>query len=157
MAKKIEEQTREIKFRAWDKKHKRFLNHNDVETRVDIKTSHVNSTQKGAFTLFDDIDLIFTQFTGLKDKNDKEIYEGDIVKHTYRVWMDSGSCGQARYSNTGEVFYCVELGAFEIKRQGGGSPNFTLFVCDKMPDGSEPETNEVIGNIYENPELLKGG
>ena len=140
---------REIRFRAWEKYRKKM--HQDVS----IPCNDIDDVNP----------WIVMQYTGLKDKRGKEIYEGDIVKHTYRAWMDSGSCGHAYYSNIGEVFYDEEFGSFRMKRQGGGNPDFGLYVTSKMPDFGtnlnsgkkermQPETNEVLGNVYENPELL---
>jgi len=68
-------------------------------------------------------------YTGLLDKNSKEIYEGDIVKHTNQI------C---------EVFYSTEWCSFKLKNKFYRSP---------MGDDQD-FVYEVIGNIYENPELL---
>jgi YopX protein len=73
--------------------------------------------------------LVRMQFTGLNDKNGKEIYEGDIVKNGHGNKADI-AFGEAE-------FYCREHG-FHFKRQ------LRLLV----------ENIEVIGNIYENPDLL---
>jgi len=79
------------------------------------------------------------QFTGLHDKNGKEIYEGDIIKNTYNgikyemVWKGSGFIGDERIKG--------------MKRRADGHIRLTE---------AEAEFGfEVIGNIYENPELLK--
>lgn len=76
---------------------------------------------------YKDIDIM--QYTGLKDKNGKEIYEGDIV-----LWIDSK--GNKRQN---KVFF--ERGAFRLR-----NTYFELLEYGIL---------EVIGNIYENPELLE--
>lgn len=70
------------------------------------------------------------QFTGLKDKNDKEIYEGDIVQ--YIDDFDQVLIGKIQYIENG----------FWVKEK-----NEACFM---------PAVCEVIGNIYENPEIIKG-
>lgn len=69
------------------------------------------------------------QFTGLHDKNGKEIYEGDIVRYDM-----GGEC---------EVSYCI----------GGGFAGFDLSPA--FHNGHQLKDVEVIGNIHDNPELLK--
>lgn len=80
------------------------------------------------------------QYIGLKDVNDKEIYEGDIVKYTFKYGKDI-------LKGVGVIEY--GLGGFWISRPEGDIclPK-TILDCDDF-------TLEVIGNIYDNPELLK--
>lgn len=115
---------REIKFRAWDKKRKRMF-----------AVTTLNAS--GAVSVFIDDDGLYLlpaeqielmQYTGLKDKNGKEIYEGDIVK--------SGP-------------YCGKPIVFEEGRYWLGEEPDDLFTSSVRWD------IEIIGNIHENPELLK--
>jgi uncharacterized phage protein (TIGR01671 family) len=127
---------REIKFRVWNKDEKRFLN--DVES--------------GFFTLNDmkyDDPHIFMQYTGLKDKNGIEIYEGDVLEVVY-------------YNHTGkntkliqEVYYLEESGCFCVKTVGK-EVNTIEDDRNNVPLHwtSQPSTIAYLGNIHENPELL---
>ena len=124
---------REIKFRAWDKKNKkwifiRYLNPREEETEyLEIED------MEGEIYGEEEVELM--QFTGLKDKNGKEIFEGDIIKN-----------------NSFEYIGVVEF-----------SLNSVGFVLHKIKDKSilngvylYNANVEVIGNIYENPKLCGG-
>ena len=76
------------------------------------------------------------QYTGLKDSKGKEIYEGDVVNMRHPDHIEVF---------TGKVVYDVEVLAYYLD-----GPRFYLMV-------NEFDEIEIIGNIYENPELLEGG
>jgi len=103
---------REIRFRAWDEESKKWIYFN-VGQRYSLR---VDATTIG-------------QYIGLKDKNDKEIYEGDIVE-----W---------KYKDTPIV---TEV----IFRQGCFSAGNNIPIKEYIH-----QEFKVIGNIYENPELLE--
>ena len=116
-----------IKFRAWDAKNKRIINVSSLafaKTGVDIATID--------FGMEDWINGELMQFTGLLDKNGKEIYEGDIVK--------------VKWGGVGDVVF--KDGGFVSQWENG---NVEYRVCKSDIESREVE---VIGNIYENPELL---
>lgn len=82
------------------------------------------------------------QFTGLHDKNGKEIYEGDLLGSKGKVigWVKGGVRG-----------YCYDV--VYINHPAGES-DWSLYSTVK---DDYPEQIEVVGNIHDNPELLKGG
>lgn len=130
---------RDIKFRAWDKVAKamspEFVLFGEFTLMGAVHSwqHHVGNTAKTSLEALDDLEIM--QFTGLKDKNGKEIYEWDIIKWKF---VDAGEpYDDMEYT---EVVEWDECGFF----LDGGAP-LTVAIDDC----------EVIGNIYENPELLK--
>ncbi len=128
--------SREIKFRAWDSIAKEmYLPFELADGLNDCAESH------HAYGKNPD-HYIYLQFTGLKDKNGKEIWEGDVV----RCYTKSLS----------EVVYDHEVKLPEFYREIWSSK---IVGEDKMwlpaDEGENCGGIEVIGNIYESPELLK--
>ena len=85
-------------------------------------------------------DIVLMQFTGLKDKNGKEIYEGDIVSYNRGIGNWTGQ----RMTTIHQIFFTDEVNAFVMKY--GNS-----YIKLRKHWNYE---YEVLGNIYENPELL---
>lgn len=120
---------REIKFRG-----KRLDNGEWVDGDLHIRTAliHIHPELGGRVIIYPET---VGQFTGLLDKNGKAIYEGDVVRTL------SGFVGYMRYN---ERFIRFEVAA----------PHES-YDNERNPDGVPRESWEVIGNIHDNPELLK--
>lgn len=108
---------RVIKFRVWDNALKLFINN------IGMKANNV---------LCDGTEQRFQvmQFTGLHDKNGKEIYEGDVIMRT---------------DEKATIFYNQPMASFDFENEGGD--------CEPMvlTDGWHPEAHLVIGNIHQTP------
>lgn len=132
---------REIKFRAWDKKRKIMVGSSYPENWGNDKDEYwddwVYIELAGVTSLSENKDFEVMQYTGLKDTNGVEIYEGDIVTACY---IDSNGIGQK--SNSMKVIWGHHAWGLEY---GGGK---------SAPGITDWKWLEVIGNIYENPEIL---
>ena len=125
-----------FKFRVWDKENFNILEFEgfktgDIEFNFDVET-------KSIWIEYDHNRYVLQQCTGLRDKNGNLIYEGDIVKILFCEFViqycDKCKSFQCFYNN--ECYACLgDLHWFELLE--------------------DLENCEVLGNIYENPELLE--
>lgn len=122
---------REIKFRAWTQ-GQMWAPRNIFELTT---YKHIQPDGSKLVECGYPSDTILMQYTGLKDKNGKEVYEGDIVKSL-----------KERHYRIYQIEYKEQLGAFE----GTGIDTGFTFSCYNLP-----VFGEVIGNIFEHPHLLQ--
>ena len=135
---------RDIKFRAWDKKKNDWFNECDGDLYIELN-GNINFGWNGE--VMDDYTdrIILMQYIGLKDVNNVEIFEGDIVKRTY---LD----GMFGRTHIGEVVYDKEYARYVIRKPQKYTEPKTEDIRNTLSDRI---TYEVIGNIHNNPELLE--
>ena len=125
------EEIREIKFKIWDKNSKKM---HELDAINFITRLVCMVDQEKNITKYLNLDeCILMQYTGLKDKNGKEIYEGDLVRED----SPPHHCGEIKH----------DRGAFYISGITDGYSELCHILVDDFW--------EIIGNIYENPELMK--
>jgi len=138
---------REKKFRVWDRNAKTMSN----------EPGYIQIDGYGNFSVFDDesgewqedgkysADLTLMQYTGLKDKKGVEIFEGDILQYeSHGTWENHEVIFVVEYENLNEDQY---IGAYFLKDANG----YKRLICNIH---RPYEYAEIIGNIYENLELL---
>ena len=131
---------REIRFRAWDNQAKVMLPVVDIEYLL-TKGALITDYKYFVENIYPNI----MQYTGLKDKNGVEIYEGDIVRKL------SGDY------KLGKVVFEFGMFCFESIGCGiyAGSDAFLYIHSLHYKEYNSNNNYEVIGNIYENPEILE--
>ena len=136
---------REIKFRAWDKENKKWFDFCSDESDLELVfqdgswvITHTFDEDGSHPIYYEDDDFILLQYTGLKDKNRKKIYEGDILTETDFCKYPVPDVIIVKYKGSGFWAWDIKMKAF-----------------NGDVDGWVNYDTEIIGNIYENPELLK--
>lgn len=125
---------RELKFRVWNERYNEFIRPDygligfcyPLDGRIAVLTTSGEQM----------VDCIIEQYTGLKDKNGKEIYEGDIILVDNRYY--------SKYIVVYREWDCSFIGENDDREE-------IIHICNKTP-----QRYEVIGNIHENPELIGG-
>lgn len=123
------------KYRAWDSVEKKFVEHFFITDNGLICNMEKPTSDSKLLIPIEKSELILMQSTGLVDKNGKEVFVGDIIKCTrgclHEVYIEK------EYGGT----YC------------GGMP--AVYLKDLREGYAWTEHEEIMGNIYENPELLE--
>ena len=153
---------REIKFRAWNKETSKMCDTESLqgmlhtERNNGIAEGSINMKQSSVDKANEEYEhLIFMQYISLKDKNDEEIYEGDVMKGGISYdWREDEmgivEFGLFKSDNSGDEYSANEVCGWNIKP-------IKLQEEDDMVNGQFIWKDlEIIGNIYENPELLEG-
>lgn len=133
--------SREIKFRAWLKEEEKMVNVSLMsltEKWIGYQIFYEEEKKK-KFEFSDSENFELMQYTRIKDKNGKEIYEGDILKYNFPYDGILKHISPVSYLDTQASFGIVDC-------YGNNVPLYDISVNNYF---------EVIGNIYENPELLE--
>lgn len=159
---------REIKFRAWNKEEKCMIYSDEVYPKSEYKfefeifnnfkltlmkminreNAYHKDGEETHIEYFEPVDAEIMQYTGIKDSNGNEIYEGDIVEFLDEE-VNYSHCGVEydEFINIGKVIFSHdELMGWDITNRN----------MDLEEVWHYREYIKVIGNIYENPELLEG-
>lgn len=125
---------REIKFRAWDKENGCWASIDSVALCADGSVAYLLPEEDDMPPYLEE-DVEIMQYTGLKDNNGREVYEGDV--------LDIGLQNQGGKPVVAPVSYEKYIAGYVLDNGGDG-------IWQRLD-----EDCEVIGNIYENPELLE--
>ena len=143
---------RELKFRAWDKKRNIMIGEDYPDNWGSEKQEYWADVFEISLTGITEITqnarFEIMQYTGLRDKNEKEIYEGDVVEIK----------GEEYYSNEsfctedGEWMFSGEIAMNSLMWMAINRDSTAIPLCDLLHGDMEID---IIGNVFENPELIK--
>ncbi|MGU8286404.1 YopX family protein [Clostridium perfringens] len=145
--------SRDIKFRIYDTDEKEMFYQEDIDY-IDFFTGIVFIREEDGYDYLIDSrsDGKLMQYTGLKDKNGKEIYEGDILRCKCLKKCKLDSCAEKVIQYKNSLIEWWESGC-NLGYRLRDSKGKTMMI---KPTHLNTMEVEVIGNIYENPELLEG-
>ena len=139
---------RNIKFRAWNKNTKKMYKIGQITLEKGTWNYEPDNREYVGMSIPYQPSFMLMQYTGLKDENGKEIYEGDIIEFSYDMFVGNFDTFVAK----GKVVF--EEGAFYVEvfenERTTKDEAYLLYSINL-------DTIEVIGNIYDNPELLEKG
>lgn len=133
---------REIKFRAWDKKEKKM--YYDVQDTYDFMINNGGCFEESFKDVLEYDNYVVMQYTNCYDINGKEIYEEDIIR---LEGVDDREIGST-WEHIGKIVY--KRGAFFVCYFDYYADGDEELICD-----AQVEFGTVIGNVYENKELLE--
>ncbi|WWU65430.1 YopX family protein [Clostridium baratii] len=143
------------KFRAWDKIDEKLWNVVSIDFIKGEVTLLNEYTKESYIREMDEVELM--RYTGLKDKNGKEIYEGDILE---RKFSGLGNELGDRIFVSWDRYRFVQNWVMKFKRNLKNSADLGKWFKSqkqfKLDLDAHLNDFEVVGNIYESPELLKG-
>lgn len=147
---------REIKFRAYSSHNHKMYPVSDIEWDTDGRMWVTADDGKNGIELIDE-EAHLMQYTGLKDKNGREIYEGDLFEHRFGYIVFDEPPHDEMGTECGVVV--LEDGQFGVKIPGLGVYNlYGLLLREGHLDNMSKDylfVMKIAGNIYENPELLE--
>ena len=137
---------REIKFRAWDKVRKELINISCLSPSNILTPKTPNQRNKE--------NIIIMQYTGLKDKDGKEIYEGDIIRIfdcQYGIHLHKDKSSEPLPKDVNYIVFWSSGDARFLCKTIDTNELFCVGTIGAWVGWKK----EIIGNIYENPELLE--
>ena len=154
--------SREIKFRAWDKINEKMVKISSLS----LENKEIAVKESGTYHLFRMKDLELMQYTGLKDKNDKEIYEGDILLSSNENGIFLQLIG---FGNDDREYSGILNGFKIIDGRILEDDDYEIDECKEFtqelikahnipilqPENTIIDGWWIVGNIYENKKLLE--
>jgi len=133
---------REIKFKIWDKTNRKWRDSRDFAIMLDGTNEVLEYTGlcDSAWEDVDEWEYEIVQYTGLKDKNEKEIYEGDVVRYEYEKGVAVIKFGEGYQGEPADGMYPYWGWYLD------GYLDSYAFCGDEV---------EILGNVHENPNLME--
>lgn len=141
--------SRQIKFRAWHFQLKKMfssdeMTHDQLALLPNGLFANIDGDNTSRSRIYSHDEILPMQFTGLKDKNGKEIWEGDIISYTFDSLLLKA-----------EITWNIHCGWWQYKYENAIGGHATDKLWELLTNTRFPKNVTVIGNIHENPELLK--